>query len=547
MNRIIKKALYIAPVIMSISLFLEAQEVAKNTYWFYFTDKENNEYSFQDPEQFLSKRSLNRRAWQSLPLEITDLPVTSSYVDSLESLGLTVVHTSKWLNGALVESIDQPLIDTLHRITFIDTLPWKPEPSAEYILTVPSGSRFAPPDAPAETFNYGYAFRQTDQLKAQYLHQNGYTGRGVYVAVLDGGFVGMDNSLPAFMDLMQDGRLIATRNLVRDLSSVYDGISHGTRVASVIAGNWDGFIVGTGPGVSLILAATENPMSETRIEEFAWIEAAEWADSLGADVINTSLGYSTFDDTLTNYTYADMDGRTAFISRANSLLASKGIVSVTSAGNSGDDSWFYITAPADASDILSVGAIDSTETITAFSSRGPTFDQRIKPDVVALGRLVVLQSQDGSAQLSNGTSFSSPLIAGAVASLWQAYPEMPASELIRAVRASGDRRYNPDATYGYGVPDFLSAFHAISSVIPTPPSDELRVYPNPFRESIRIDLPPDRSGMYTISVYDLQGRKVYRNFIEVPCEVVLPGDLRQGMYLLELNDGMTQFRARILK
>jgi hypothetical protein len=536
----------------ALSLFLSVtaipgQQVADSTYWFYFTDKNNNEFSLSNPDAFLSQRSLERRAWQSLPVDMTDLPITGMYLDSLESLGLHIVHTSKWLNGALVESTDRSLIDTLHQLSFVDTLPWIPDRSVKRHLLPPVGERFEPPSSTAGSFDYGISLRQVEQLGIPYLHQDGYTGKGVYVTVLDGGFIGMDASLPAFDRLISEGRLLATRNLVRNLSGVYDGITHGMGVASTIVGNWNGMLIGTGPDASLIIATTENPESETKIEEFAWIEASEWADSLGTDIINTSLGYSRFDDSLTNYTYEDLDGKTSFISRANSMVAGKGMVSVTSAGNSGDNKWFYITPPADALDMIAVGAIDSMEVITGFSSRGPTYDYRIKPEVVAMGRSTVIQGVDGSVRLANGTSFASPLIAGAVASLWQAHPEVPAKELIRAILYSADRRYNPDATYGYGVPNFLSALHSISSVIGSISGEGPRIYPNPFQQSIHIDLSPELADFYVVTLYDLQGRMIIRKEMMIPGETELPESLRPGIYLLELSNGNTRYRARIVK
>ena len=239
--------------------------------------------------------------------------------------------------------------------------------------------------------------------------------------MLDGGFTKL-TTLPAFLTPVTNSQILATRNFVERDKDVYNASSHGTSVSSIIVADWPDTLVGTAPDIHLILATTENVRSETRIEEYAWIEAAEWADSLGADIINTSLGYTTFDDSTTNYTYRDMNGKTAHISIANSMTAAKGMVSVTSAGNSGNDSWYHIGAPADAADILTVGAVDINGLLASFSSRGPTYDHRIKPEISAMGALTAVQSSDGTAKLGYGTSYSSPVIAGATAVLWQAFP-----------------------------------------------------------------------------------------------------------------------------
>jgi hypothetical protein len=298
---------------------------------------------------------------------------------------------------------------------------------------------------------------------------------------------------------------------------------------------------------SYYLCMTEDPSRETRIEEIAWIEGAEFVDSLGFDVINTSLGYSDFDGTAFDYTYEDMDGQTTFISRAASLTASRGMISVNSAGNQGSDPWFYVTAPADAADILTVGAVDSEGTVARFSSRGPSYDARIKPDVVAQGVLCVLQGVGGSLVLGSGTSFSSPILAGSVASLWQAYPEISAKEMIRWVRQSGDRRMNPDATYGFGIPDVARTYWNITSVPAGLKPGRLEIYPNPASDRIRVRLPGERSGYQEIRHYDMSGRMVAVMEADLTSEVLLPANLQRGVYLMEVRTGQGTYRGRFIK
>jgi subtilisin family serine protease len=317
-------------------------------------------------------------------------------------------------------------------------------------------------------------------------------------------------------------------------------------VLSTMVGEWNGYMVGTAPHASYLLCMTENPMQETRIEEIAWIEAAEFADSLGFDVFNTSLGYSDMDGVKYDYSYSDMDGQTTFISRAASLAASRGIIAVNSAGNEGNDPWYYITAPADAPDIFTVGAVDSTNVIGAFSSRGPTFDARIKPDVTAMGVASGVQYQGGGLARGSGTSFSSPILAGSVASLWQAYPELSAREMIHQVRQGGDRAKNPDSTYGFGLPDFFRIYWSITDVPSYKLSGQLEIYPNPARDLIMIKVPGLSPDIRTIRIFDISGRMLHVLQANLPGQVVLPGDLSGGIYILAIHTESGVYRSSLI-
>lgn len=526
---------------------LQAQKVADKSYWFYFTDKENNGFQVDEPEDFLSQRSIDRRAWQSLPVNISDLPVTQSYLDSLQKLKLEIKHVSKWLNGVLVISDDEALIDTLYEISFIDSCQWLPFPDDQYFPPAPLSNRFDDALSVPPSFGYGLSFIQVDQVGAYYLHQKGYTGRGVYIAVMDIGFANMP-TLPAFQQAYAEGRILATRNYVDRSLEIYQSAGHGTYVSSIIASTWPDSLIGTAPDATLILACTENGPTETRIEEFAWIEAAEWADSLGADIFNTSLGYSHhFNDPVYNYTYEDLDGETAYITRAAAMTSRKGILSVTSAGNEGRDPWYYINAPGDAENILTVGAVDKNGNIAGFSSHGPTYDHRIKPEVVAMGVDTYLQSSSGKLAHGNGTSFSSPIMAGAAACLWQAYPSMTASDLIRAIITSSDRSDNPDATYGYGIPNLGNAYHAITSTPKPMEPEALRVFPNPFREYLNVELSLSELGDYELTIFDIQGRKVYAAFESVPARLSVPNTVGPGIYILEIKNNRNTYRGRIIR
>jgi len=522
-----------------------AQQIADSVYWVYFTDKNGNGYQIDQPEEFLSERSVNRRAWQGLGTDHRDLPVTAAYLEELKGMGVEIRHVSKWLNGIAMIHVDTQLFEQVLARPFTDTVAWEPETDDLYFPPLPSGRRFEPPLTTSPEYDYGVATEQITMLRMDMLHDLGYTGEGVWIAVLDAGFKNVD-SLPSFEPMIREGRLLGTRNFVNDIPLFRKSSTHGMYVLSIMGAEWDGFMVGTAPHASYILCMTENPVQETRIEEIAWIEAAEYIDSLGCDVINTSLGYSEFDGDDYDYTYYDMDGRSTFISRAASLTASRGIISSNSAGNSGNDSWFYVTAPADADNILTVGAVDSTNEIASFSSRGPTFDVRIKPDVVGMGDDTGIQSIWGGLARGSGTSFSSPLIAGSVASLWQAYPQVPAKEMIRWVQQSGDRNKNPDATYGFGLPDFLRAYWSVTDLPVRFVPGRMEVYPNPARDRIMIKLPEDQMGNYTLRFHDLSGRVIHSRQVSIPGEISIPEYLLSGMYILEIYTDRGIYHTRLI-
>jgi serine protease AprX len=539
------RRLYTIIIVLLISIPAFSQRVAENSYWFYFTDKDNNGYSVHEPEEFLSIRSIDRRAWQSLFINETDLPVTQSYLDSLSKLNLEIKHVSKWLNGVLVISSDTELIDTLTNISFVSTDKWE-HTFDETNYPEPSADRFEPALETPPSYAYGYSKKQVSQVGTEILHQAGYTGAGVYVAVIDMGFTNMP-IMKAFKKTYERDLLLAERNFVDRSVDAYENHHHGTHVASIIAANWTDTLIGTAPDATLILAVTENGASETKIEEFAWIEAIEWADSLGVDIINTSLSYSQFDDPLTNYSYEDMNGYTAFSSRVASWSAHKGLLNVVSAGNAGNNAWHYIAAPADASNTISVGAVDSMGNIASFSSRGPTYDHRIKPEIVARGVLNAVSTVYDLVAFVNGTSYSSPIISGSAACLWQAFPSLPASKLMRVIFESSDLRWTPDIIYGYGTPNFGRALQLVSAAPTSLLSQDLKAYPNPFHEVLYIELPIEDCGEYQITIYDLQGRTVHSSQESIPVQIELARDTPSGIYIIELKNREQSFRSRLIK
>ena len=531
-------------ILLLMSLGTAAQEIADSVYWIYFKDKTGNGYQTDQPAQFLSDRSVNRRAMQGLAVDQTDLPVNPAYLQEIRDMGVEIAYVSRWLNGIAMIHMDEANFHEVLDKPFTDTLSWIAGTDQLYFPQKSGEARFDLPLDPAPGFDYGVAREQVEMVNTDQLHKLGYTGKGVWIGVLDAGFYNVD-SLPSFTTLIEEGRILETRNYVNEIPLFRQSSTHGMYVLSIMAGLWDGNMVGTAPQASYLLCMTENPDQETRIEEIAWIEAAEYADSLGVDVINTSLGYSDFDGEMFDYSYQDMDGLSSYISRAASLLASRGMILCSSAGNEGNDEWFYITAPADATDIFTVGAVDSLGHIANFSSRGPTFDARIKPDVTTMGKATGIQYRNGGLARGDGTSFSSPVMAGSVASLWQAFPELPAREMIYMVRQSGDRHMNPDATYGFGIPDILRSYHAITRIPIRFAPGEMEIWPNPARERVMIKIP--ETGEQEVRLFDLSGRMAYALQMELPGEMELPETLTSGIYIIEIRTSVYSYRSRLIK
>ena len=531
--------------LMLFSMGLPAQEIADGVFWVYFTDKAGTGYNIARPGDFLSERSVNRRAFQGLAIDHRDRPVNPDYVQEIRDLGIEIRHVSRWLNGVAMTGMDAASFQNVLNLSFTDTVAWYPETDDVFFPQPGAASRFEEALGTAPGYDYGVATEQVDMLQTNKLHEIGYTGKGVWIAVLDGGFRNVD-SLPSFESMIGEGRILDTRNYVNELPVFRLSSSHGMYVLSTMGGEWDGNMVGTAPHASYLLCTTEDSDRETRLEEIAWIEAAEYADSLGVDVINTSLGYSDFDGSSFDYSYLDMDGNTSYISRAASLTASRGMVACNSAGNEGDNSWFYITAPADAFDILAVGAVDGEELIASFSSRGPSFDGRIKPDVSAMGVASGVQSSQGGIARGNGTSFASPILAGSVASLWQAYPDLSAKELINRVRQSGNRHQHPNDNYGFGIPNFILAYHAITSIPVHLQAGEMELWPNPARELLMIRIPEEGQEEQEIRFYDMQGRMIWTARSALPGKIALPPALVKGLYIVEIRTRGTLFRSRLI-
>ena len=441
-----------------------------NKYWVEFRDKADSPFCTCRPTEFLSARALDRRALASIPIVENDLPVNPEYLRQLTIHGVQIHNTSRWLNAAAVMA-DSATAQGLKSLPFVKSLRYlgphlkyrnPPNRPAKKRTPLSSSPSIQGDDIPI----WGYAGQQNQQLGLPVLHSAGHRGAGIWVAVMDGGVTNAD-TIPMFDSIGRQGRLIPGWDFVERDAGVFEAAQHGTAVLSVMASNLPKYFVGTAPDATYFLLKTEDTGGEFPIEEVNWIAGAEWADSLGIDIINASLGYTSFNDNTLSHTYPELDGRTAIGSRGASIAATKGMIICNSAGNEGDGEWHYLGVPADAPGILAVGAVSADGKHATFSSFGPTSDGRIKPELVAPGDNVVVAGNVGiSLGLSSGTSLASPMMAGALASLWSAFPDKTAAEVLDAVFSTADQNNSPDNGRGYGLPDMSRAWIDLAEMSP---------------------------------------------------------------------------------
>lgn len=440
-------------------LFAQDATPIVRKYLVLFKDKDLERWSPHRPWEFLSARALERRARYGLPIEFSDIPVDETALRTLSEAGATIHNTTKWLNGAQI-ICSESLLPSLASLPFVETIHYvgghKDRKRAKPASSLKSGDQEMYENA------YGLGALQISMTNGHVLHQLGFRGESVWVQVQDGGFSSV-HLMSVFDSLRGEGRLFEGYDFIESDREVFESSSHGSQVLSVMAANRPGVMIGTAPDATYVLSKTEDTKGESHVEELNWIAAAEYADSLGVDVINSSLGYTTFNDTSLNWTYADMDGRTTWATRGAEMAFAKGMMVVNSAGNEGTSEWRYIGSPADGPNVLAVGAVGWDGERAPFSSGGPSADGRIKPNVAAPGNGVVVASTEADElTLSAGTSFAAPLVAGLVTTLWQAFPERSNAEIMEALELTASQADNPDTILGYGIPDMLAAFQFLN-------------------------------------------------------------------------------------
>ena len=535
-------------------------QIAPSKFRIQFTDKDNSPYTISNPAAFLSQKAIDRRNNQGISIQPNDLPVNPAYIDSVRNTGVTLLNRSKWFNSVTIDTTganDPLVLDEIQSFSFVVEVEsvgkwktasfwdevWWDKWEMEKSSTISISSSLI-------TSDYGQSFNQISMVGGDILHEQGYRGEGMVIAVLDAGFYKVD-SLGAFDSLWANSRILGTWDFVDGEAGVFEKGPHGMWVLSVMAANLPGQLVGTAPEANYWLLRTEDTGSELVIEEDNWVAAAEFADSAGADIFNTSLGYTTFDDPNQNHTYADMDGNTTRITIGADIAASKGILVVNAAGNQGGAGWKYIVAPADGDSVLTVGAVDASGSYASFSSQGPSFDGRVKPNIVAQGLATITASDNGGVQALSGTSVASPIIAGLAACLWQAHPSATNMQVFDAIQQSADQYKSPDNLKGYGIPDFALAHFILSNPdLPGFTNDQLiNVFPSPFSENIAVIFYSSVEQDITIELFDIAGKSIHYEEMELLLEsynwINVNGldELVQGFYILRLTSpGKTYVR-----
>ncbi len=530
-------------VLLGCQLNMLSQEDA----WVYLKDKKDVAAAIANPISILTQKAIDRKSTHNVLIDERDVPVNETYIAQLKgAVGITVMAKSKWFNAVHVRGSETNINTLVSIFSFVDRI--------EFANKNLNTSRTKPPkkasklEGASTVFNYGNAANQIQMIRGDKLHLADYTGTGMTVAVIDAGFPGV-NTIPAFQRLRDAGLILDDYDFVNRDDDVYTGATsnHGTLVLSTMAGYVENNFVGTAPDASYYLFVTEDALSENPVEESYWVEAVERADSLGVDVVNTSLGYTTYDNPNYSYTPSDMNGLTTFITRGANIAFEKGMLLVNSAGNSGSGSWQIVGAPADAPGVFSIGAVMADGTLAAFSSRGNSTQPTQKPDVVAQGQASAVIRENNTISTANGTSFSSPIMAGGIVCLWQALPNKTNTEIMQLVRASASQFNRPDFELGYGIPNLEMALTLALSATNTDANDEeLRLLPNPTKGVLRLS---DAFEGYPVSlnVFDIFGKLVMETSVSEGHNHIDISSFSKGLYIAKIQSENKSKTIKLIK
>jgi serine protease AprX len=527
-------------------------------YVIHFSDKNNSPYTIANPSEFLSEAAIDRRNRQNIPVQMDDIPVNATYLQAITIAGAQIAAVSRWFNTAAVWIQNPNIIPVIQALPFVSAVVsmngsgstkskanWKSKPFFENEMYNLPVVHYSTKSMLTDFYDYGSAANQIQMLNGQHLHNQGFRGQGIVIAVLDAGFSNVD-IIPAFDSLRAHGRILGALDFVQPGNNVYQSSmhSHGTMVLSTMGAQLPGLMVGTAPEASYWLLRTEDANgppgnSEYLMEEYFWIAGAEFADSVGVWVINSSLGYYEFDEPLQNHTYEDMDGSSTPITLGANRAASKGIFVVNSAGNEGSSAWQHIIAPSDGTMVMAVGAVNSSGVYAGFSSVGPSADGRVKPDIAAQGSGTAIVGSSGNVSNGSGTSFSSPVLAGMAACLWQSNMDLNRVNVYEAIVQSGSQYQSPDFLLGYGIPDFEQAQLLMNSIDILPDRKPLiSVFPNPSSTFIRIDCLQAGSAIQKVVISDISGKALiiedYSQANKLSVEQSL-AKLPAGLYLLRVD------------
>lgn len=530
---------------------------AQDRYAVYFKYKPQTSLSLANPQAFLTPKAIQRRTREGLQADSLDLPVASKYLDEVNKMANYILYTSKWMNAALLVTDAQgaasmrtwPFVDKVELVGvgFLQ----KTNGRIQYNASVPKESHCCEPKLNnrelAVTNTYDF---QNQLIGIDKMHQEGYTGKGVTIAVFDAGFPGTDK-VSALSHLFSKKQIMGQRDFVRPWNKeIFIDNQHGTNVLSLIAANEPGKLVSGAYDSDYILVITEEVATEYRVEEFNWVRGAEYADSLGVDIINSSVGYLDFDDSTMDYSVADLDGKTAIITKGAKIAAKKGILIVNSVGNYGSRGASSLVPPADAEGILSVGSVNADLSRSGFSSRGPTVDGRIKPELAAFGGSPVLIRSSGAVGSSSGTSFSAPQIASLAAGLWEAKPEWTKDKLIENLLRSATQFNKPDNLLGYGIPNFYAALYGEVLAVQGDEAIEWKIYPNPLAKD-EIFIHFGKGSSCTFELIDMTGKLIIQSELtrldsNSPYRVQL-NRVKPGLYLIQMREGAYLKQSKLIR
>ena len=533
-------------LILLLSILSTSATIAQTQYFFYvqLNNKQNSPYSLSQPEQYLSQRAINRRATYGIACDSTDLPVNPAYIAEIAVKGVKVHNRSKWLNGISVRMADTSIVSQIRALPFVKWAKYTGQMNSA-ALPAPRKAKFG-----SEAYNYGTAATQINQLNGSALHNAGYTGKGIHIAVLDAGFNNV-NTNPGFDSLRLQGRLLGTKDFAEPNSNIYALDAHGANVLSIMTGNLPGQYLGSAPHASYWLLRTEYAPSEYMMELDFWVSAIEFADSAGVDVVNSSLGYTTFDDAAMNFTYADMNGKTARASIAAEMAAKKGIVVCNSAGNDGSRTWKYIGSPADADGIFTIGANTSTGTPSSFTSFGPSYDGRVKPEISGMGSSTAIINTAGLTSTGNGTSYSSPLMCGMLACLLQyckaEYPNISPDEFYDLVLHSSSLYNAPTNRMGYGITNFQQAMTTLAAFSRNDRTSEnkLKFAYLADKNVIRIENPENDKNVI-VNIFDSNGKRFFSNTVSENLFEIDSSQLPSGIYFLNINSDIKRYSGKVI-
>ena len=522
-----------------------------------FKDKKATTYNINNPSSFLSAKALARRTKMKIGIDTLDLPVPKQYIDSVLIKGLVYRTSVRWFNSIVVIAPDSASAYNVQSLPFVKSVKYVGKDKAKQKRTVGENeeSNYIS-GMPDKISNYGQTYNQISMLRGDLMHDQGYLGEGIDIAILDAGFLHA-NSVKQLAHLFANNQVLGTYNIAENKTDVYNVPtgSHGEMVLSIMASFSDGDMIGGAPNANYWLFRTEVATGEYIVEEYYWAAGAAYADSVGASIISSSLGYTTFDDASMNHSFNTLDGRTAPGSIAATIASRKGVVVVNSAGNEGNSAWRRIGVPADADSILAIGAVDAQRVKAGFSSVGNTKDGRIKPDVDAMGLNTTVASTSSVTMQGNGTSFSCPLIASLLATLIQANPNATNMQIIDALKKSASQYNNPDSLLGFGIPNFNLAnlFLKNLNITKQTNSNLISIFPNPIKDNFSALYFSADSQNVVLLVSDTSGKIISKRELSIKPNGYYKWDFdsslwRSGLYMVRLYSGKTElFSAKVVK